>query len=225
MSAQLLDCVEVDPGADPEYVIIWLHGLGADGEDFRAYAAAVQLSASLAVRFVFPTAPQRSVTVSMGSVDRAWFDVRDGDVASQVDPDGFEESARHLRNLIQRELDGGMPAAKILLAGFSQGGTIALHTALGFEKRLAGVLVMSAYLPTSVAQAEDGRDVNRGIPIMMTHGDEDPIIPITQAEDTRDDLTRTGYTVAWHPYPMGHHVCIEEIADIRKWLLKVLPPA
>jgi len=224
MSAGLLDCVEIDPESDPGHVVIWLHGLGADGQDFEVYASIVQLPASLAVRYVFPTAPKRSATVSMGTVDRAWFGASDEDVSGQVDLDGIEASARHLRNLIQRELDGGMPSEKILLAGFSQGGTIALYTALGYEKRLAGVLAMSAYLPTSKFLEKVCRDVNREIPIMMAHGEQDPVVPIAQAENARDVLTRMGYAVEWYTYPMTHHVCIEEFADIRQWLLAVLQP-
>jgi len=222
MSTELLNCVEIDPDSDPAHVVIWLHGLGADGKDFKAYAAAVELPEDLAVRFVFPTAPKRSVTVCLGTSDFAWFDMPTGDVTGKVDLDGIEASARHLRNLIQRELDRGMPPERILLAGFSQGGTIALHTALGYSRRLAGVLAMSAYLPTSEALEKECRDVNRQIPIMMAHGEQDPVIPMAVAEKTRDDLIRMGCTVEWHTYPMTHHVCIEEIADIRKWLLRVL---
>ncbi|CAD7842527.1 MAG: hypothetical protein [Olavius algarvensis Delta 4 endosymbiont] len=225
MSAEYLDCVEVDPESAPACVVIWLHGHGANGKDFKAYAAVLQLPASLAARFVFPTAPQRSAMVSAGTVNRAWFEIHAGDVSGKVELDGIEASAQHLRNLIQRELDRGVPSEKILLAGFSHGGTIALHTALGYEKRLAGVLAMSAYLPTCADLEKARRDVNREIPIMMTHGELDPVIPIAQAESTRDALTRMGYAVEWHTYPMMHHVCIEEFADIRKWLLEVLRPA
>ena len=225
MSAELLDCVEINPESDPASVIIWLHGLGADGQDFEAYAAAIQLPASLAVRYVFPTAPRRAVTVDMGTVDCAWFGIPDGEVSGNMDLDGIESSVQHLRNLIQRELDRGIPAERILLAGFSQGGTIALHAALGYEKRLAGVLAMSAYLPTSAALEQACRDVNREVPIMMAHGEQDPLIPIARVENARDALSRMGYTVEWYTYPMRHHVCIEELADIRKWLLEVLLPA
>lgn len=223
MSTKLLNCVEIDPDSDPAHVVIWLHGLGADGEGFKAYAAAVQLPKDLAVRFVFPTSPKRSVTVCLGTSDFAWFDMPDGDVTGKMDLDGIEASVQHLRNLIQRELDRGMPPEKILLAGFSQGGTIALLTALGYEKRLAGVLAMSAYLPTSEALEKECREVNRQIPIMMAHGELDPVIPIPVAEKARDALICMGCTVEWYTYPMTHHVCIKEIADIRKWLLRVLP--
>lgn len=224
MSDQLLDCVEINPESDPASVVIWLHGLGADAQAFEAYAAAVQLPASLAVRYVFPNAPKRLVTVELGTVDRAWFDIPDGEVSGNMDLDGIQSSVQHLRNLIQRELDGGMPSERILLAGFSQGGTIALQTALGYEKRLAGVLAMSTYLPTSTALEKACRDVNREIPIMMAHGEHDPLIPVAQVANARDVLSRMGYVVEWYTYPMSHHVCIEEFADIRKWLLEVLRP-
>jgi len=225
MTTEMLDCVELNPDTAPAYAIIWLHGLGADGHDFEPVAQALQLPASLPIRFVFPHAPQRPVTVNMGAVMRAWYDILEMDVARRVDLENILTSAQLLRNLIQRELDNGIPSQRILLAGFSQGGAIALHTGLRYEKPLAGILAMSTYLPTVETLEAECHAANRDIPILMTHGQYDPVIPIVHAENTREALIRLGYSVQWQAYPMEHQVCIEEIADLRSWLLEVLPPA
>ncbi len=224
MTSELLDCVEINPEGDPAYVVIWLHGLGADGHDFEAYAHAMQLPESLPVRYVFPNAPKRSVTVNMGTVSRAWYDIVEMDVSRNVDVKNIVASSNLLRNLIQRELDTGIPSEKILLAGFSQGGAIVLHTALRYEKPLAGILAMSTHLPTMASLAAERSEVNRHIPILMVHGEQDPVIPIVHAESTREELTRQGYAVHWYAYPMQHHACIEEIRDIRTWMLAVMQP-
>jgi len=225
MTTERLDYVEINPQAEPAYVVIWLHGLGADGHDFEAIVPALQLPDSLPIRFVFPHAPQRSVTVNMGMVMRAWYDIVETDVAREVDVASIAESSGLLRNLIQRELDRGVPSEKILLAGFSQGGVIVLHTALRYEKPLAGILAMSTYLPTADSLEAERHAANREIPIMLAHGQHDPVIPIVNAENTREELARLGYDYQWFSYPMEHHVCIEEIADIRSWMLKLFQPA
>ena len=225
MTTDRLECIEINPEKEPAYVVIWLHGLGADGHDFETIVPALQLPESLPVRFVLPHAPLRSVTVNMGTVMRAWYDIRELDVTQDVDVVNIEASARQLRDLVQRELDAGILSTRILLAGFSQGGTIALHTALRYEKPLAGVLAMSTYLPT-VDSLDAGRSaVNRDIPILMLHGEYDPVIPVACAESTRHELTRREYAVQWHTYPMQHHVCIDEIREIRTWLLAVMNAA
>ncbi len=224
MTSELLDCVEINPEGAPAYVVIWLHGLGADGHDFKAYAQAMQLPESLPVRYVFPTAPQRSVTVNMGTVTRAWYDIVEMDVSRNVDVANIRASSNLLQALIQRELDAGIPSEKILLAGFSQGGAIVLHTALRYKKTLAGVLVMSAHLPTVASLETERSEVNRNIPILMVHGKQDPVIPIAHAKSTREELTRQGYTIQWYTYPMQHHACIEELRDMRNWLLDVMQP-
>jgi phospholipase/carboxylesterase len=224
MTSGLLECVEINPEKEPAYVVIWLHGLGADGHDFEGIVPALQLPDSLPIRYVFPHAPQRAVTINMGMVMRAWYDILETDVARTVDVESVVESSNLLRNLIQRELDSGVPSKKILLAGFSQGGAIVLHTALRYEKPLAGILGMSTYLPTADSLEAECHAANRKIPIMIAHGQHDPVIPIVNAENTREELTRLEYAVQWYTYPMEHHVCIEEIADIRSWMLEVLPP-
>jgi len=224
MTSELLECVEMNPAADPAYEVIWLHGLGADGHDFEAIVPELHLPESLPIRYVFPHAPTRPVTINMGMVMRAWYDILEMDVSRKVDVDNIAESALLLRNLIQRELDAGMPSEKILLAGFSQGGAIVLHTALRYEKPLAGLLDLSAYLPTVDSLGRERNDANGKIPIMMAHGQQDPMIPIINAENTREALTRLNYTVQWHAYPMEHQVCMEEIQAIRAWMLSIMQP-
>jgi phospholipase/carboxylesterase len=225
MTSELLDCVEMNPEADPAYVVIWLHGLGADGHALATLAPALQLPDTLPIRHVFPHAPQRSVTVNRGMTMRAWYDILETDVTRKVDLDSILASSRLLRNLIQRELDNGVPSEKILLAGFSQGGAIVLHTALRYEKPLAGIMALSTYLPTFDELEAERSEVNQNIPIMMAHGQNDPVIPIVNGENTREALTRLEYAIQWYTYPMEHFICIEEIAEIRRWLLKVLQPA
>ncbi len=224
MTSELLDCVEINPEADPAYVVIWLHGLGADGHDFEAIVPELHLPESLPIRYVFPHAPTRPVTINMGMVMRAWYDILEMDVSRKVDVDNIVESSMLLRNLIQRELDAGMPSEKILLAGFSQGGAIVLHTALRYEKPLAGLLALSTYLPTVDSLGSARNDANGKIPIMMAHGQHDPMIPIVNAENTRAALINLNYTVQWHAYPMEHQVCMEEIQAIRAWMLSIMQP-
>ena len=166
----------------------------------------------------------RNYALNGGAVMRAWYDIVETDVSRQVDVDSILASAQLLNNLIQRELDNGVPSEKILLAGFSQGGVIVLHTALRHAKPLAGILAMSTYLPTVDSLETERSEANRNIPIFMAHGQNDPVIPIVNAENTREALARLDYNVELRTYPMEHHVCIEEIADIRTWLLEVLQP-
>jgi phospholipase/carboxylesterase len=225
MTSELLECVEINPEKEPAYVVIWLHGLGADGHDFEAIVPELRLPESLPVRYLFPHAPTRPVTINMGMVMRAWYDILEMDVSRKVDVDTIVESSGLLRDLIQRELDAGIPSERILLAGFSQGGAIVLHTALRYEKPLAGLLALSTYLPTLESLAAERSDANRHIPILMAHGKHDPMIPIINAENTREALTRLGYTIQWHTYPMEHQVCTEEIEAIRNWMLEIMQPA
>lgn len=222
MTSELLECVEINPEKEPAYVVIWLHGLGADGHDFEAIVPELRLPESLPVRYLFPHAPMRPVTINMGMVMRAWYDILEMDVSRKVDVDTIVESSSLLRDLIQRELDAGIPSERILLAGFSQGGAIVLHTALRYEKPLAGLLALSTYLPTVDSLAAEHSDANRHIPILMAHGKHDPMIPIINAENTREALTRLGYTIQWHTYPMEHQVCMEEIQAVRNWMLEIM---
>jgi phospholipase/carboxylesterase len=223
LNSDLLDCIEINPSGEPTATIIWLHGLGADGHDFEAIVPELGLPESLPVRYVFPHAPVRSITINAGLRMRAWFDILDLEHrADSVDMDQFRESEDTLRALINNELKSRMPSDRILLAGFSQGGAVALHTGLLYPKRLAGILAMSMHLPTIHDLATQLSPVSRNIPIMMAHGQMDPVIPVAKAIETRQELTRMGYAVKWHEYPMQHTVCADEIQEIRSWLLQIL---
>jgi phospholipase/carboxylesterase len=216
----LLDSVKIDPKAEPYASIIWLHGLGADGHDFEPIVPELGLPETLPIRFIFPHAPMRSVTINAGMVMRAWYDVVGLPGAGGIELDDFFESVDHLDALIQKEMESGMPSERILLAGFSQGGAISLHTALTYGKRLAGILALSTYLPTVDNIAEQISSTNKDIPIMMAHGTRDPMIPMAHAVRTKQALRRLGIQISWHEYPIMHGVCVEEIQDIRSWLLK-----
>ena len=223
LNSNLLDCIEVNPAGEPKATIIWLHGLGADGHDFEAIVPELHLPESLCVRYLFPHAPVRSVTINSGLRMRAWFDIFGLDfTVDSVDMDQFLESGDMLTALINNELKSGMPSDRILLAGFSQGGAIGLHTGLLSQKQLAGILAMSMHLPAINRLATELSSANRKVPIMMAHGQMDPVIPVTKAIETRQELTRLGYAVKWHEYPMQHTVCADEIQEIRSWLLQIL---
>jgi len=222
MSEELLDCLEIDPAGEPSAVVIWLHGLGADGHDFEPIVPELRLPGDLPVRFVFPHAPQRPVTINYGMVMRAWYDILDMDVARRIDLKNFLDSAARLKDLIARELQAGIPSERIVLAGFSQGGAVALHTGLRYEKPLAGILALSTYLPTVERLEEERSPANAETPVFMAHGRYDPMIPMDNATVAREALDSLGYKVEWHEYPIEHQVSMEEIRDIGDWLAKVL---
>ena len=222
MDADYLDCVEIDPPVKPKAVVLWLHGLGADGHDFEPIVPELKLPPELPVRFVFPHAPERAVTINMGMKMRAWYDILEMDVRRRVDTDNIRESARYLNKLILREIRYGMPPERIVIAGFSQGGVISLHAALRHPDRLAGILALSTYLPTADSLEKEASDANRDIPIMMAHGAYDPVIPIGNGKAAHKTLSDLGYRVEWFEYPMQHEVCLEEIGAIRAWLVKIL---
>ena len=223
MDSDLLDRIEINPSGEPTATIIWLHGLGADGHDFEAIVPELDLPESLSLRYVFPHAPVRSITINAGLRMRAWFDILDLEhTAESVDMDQFLESGGMLRALIHNELKSGIPSDRIVLAGFSQGGAIVLHTGLMYPEQLAGILAMSMHLPTIHNIATELSPANRKVPIMMAHGQMDPVIPVAKAIETRQELTRLGYAVGWHAYPIQHTVCANEIREIRSWLLQIL---
>jgi phospholipase/carboxylesterase len=219
---RLLDYVEINPETKPLATVIWLHGLGADGHDFEPVVPDLRLPASLPIRFLFPHAPGRPVTINAGMIMRAWYDILELGDPTAVNMEELVESADHVRALIENENERGIEPHRIVLAGFSQGGTIALHAGLRYEKKLAGLLGLSTYLPELDALAQQRSEVNLRIPIMMAHGYMDPMIPIAKGIQTKQELTRLGYSVEWHQYSITHGVCPEEIRDIRTWLLKVL---
>jgi phospholipase/carboxylesterase len=220
--ADQLEAIEIETAASPGASIIWMHGLGADGHDFVDVVPELGLPARPGVRFVFPHAPMRPVTVNGGYVMRAWYDIRDADGVRREDPAGVRASQRAIETLIAREKERGVPAAAIVLAGFSQGGAMALHTALRHTERLAGVMALSCSLPLSDTLAGEAAPANRDVSIFMAHGTHDPMIPMARALRAREVLTGLGYRLEWHEYPMPHSVCVEEIAHIGAWLAKVL---
>jgi phospholipase/carboxylesterase len=219
---ELIDCLEINPNHDPLASIIWLHGLGADGYDFEPIVGELRLPTGLPLRFVFPHAPERPVTINAGMVMRAWCDVYPPSFSREFDLEGILESVDLLRALIAREMHLGFPSERIVLAGFSQGGVIALHTGLTYEKKLAGIMGLSTHLPSLDMAAKERSEENKAVPIMMAHGAMDPLIPMSKALRARQALIGLGYSVRWHDYPMQHEVCREEIADIRTWLVEVL---
>ncbi len=212
----------IEPPDTATASIIWLHGLGADGHDFESIVAELGDSVTRNVRYVFPHAPRIPVTINGGTVMRAWYDIADTDLASRADESGVRASAGILEGLIEQELAKGLASTRILLAGFSQGGAIALHTGLRYRKSLAGILALSTYLPLQEAAREEIQAANRDIPIFLAHGSQDPVIPLALCEQSRKFLASLGYRVQCHTYPMPHAVCQEEIRDIAIWLEQVV---
>jgi len=215
-----LPCVEVRPAAPPQAAVIWMHGLGADGHDFEPLVP--ELRMPLPVRFVFPHAPRRPVTVNGGYVMRAWYDIAAFDLSRGEDADGIRASAEKLEGLIAHEVDRGIPARRIVIAGFSQGGAMALHTGLRHRERLAGILALSTYLPLAGTLAAEAAAANRECPVFMGHGQEDTVVALPHALLSRRRLEEAGYPVEWHEYSTGHGLCPDEIGDIRAWLARVL---
>ncbi|MDH3612485.1 MAG: alpha/beta hydrolase [Gammaproteobacteria bacterium] len=221
----MADTVEIETGANPGGSVIWLHGLGADGHDFEPIVPELCLPDRPALRFVFPHAPLRPVTINGGMTMRAWYDILSLDGDGPVDEAGIRSSAEILETLIAREKERGIDARNIVVAGFSQGGAIAMHVALRHPERLAGLMALSTYLPLSsyfqtevVANPGAG---NQELPIFMAHGSFDPMLPMTLGRSSADSLLESGFDVEWHDYPMAHAVCAEEIQDIRAWLIRV----
>ena len=218
MLAAPLSTVEINPPTDPVAVVIWLHGLGADGHDFEPIVPELQLPPDLPVRFVFPHAPEIAVTAFGGQRARAWFDF---DPAG-TDLPGMKKSVLQIQDLIQTELDNGMPSERILLAGFSQGGVMAFQTALYYPKPLAGILALSTFLAEGENLASGKSQANEQIPILMCHGQSDSVLPLSLGKSSLETLQAAGYAVEWHEYPMGHEVNLEEIREISRWLQRVL---
>ncbi|MEE9254945.1 MAG: alpha/beta fold hydrolase [Pseudomonadales bacterium] len=216
MSA-ILEHVELETGDDPSAAVIWLHGLGADGHDFEPVVALLDLPAQLPIRFVFPHAPERAVTINAGMRMRAWYDMdpSEGPYSGEAD---IQASAALVEALLEREIDRGIDSKRLILAGFSQGGVMALHTGLRYRRPLAGVLALSTYLHDHAHLAEQCSFENLDTPIMMAHGLMDPMIPVRRGVSSREELLKLDYEVAWHEYAMGHEVCAQELADISRWL-------
>jgi phospholipase/carboxylesterase len=220
--SDLLDALEIETAPDAEAAVIWMHGLGADGHDFEPIVPELGLRAWPAVRFVFPHAPLRPVTINQGQVMRAWYDIRALAGARREDEAGVRQSARQIEALIERERQRGIAPGRLVLAGFSQGGAMALHVGLRHPERLAGILALSCFLPLAGTLAAEAAAANRDVPIFWTHGTHDPLIPLALAEQGREQVAALGYRIEWRQYPMPHAVCAEEIADIARWLGRVL---
>ncbi len=219
---ELLDTIEIETGKNPTASVIWLHGLGADGNDFAPIVPELRLPKA-AIRFVFPHAPVRPVTINGGMRMRAWYDITDG-ANRREDERGVRASQVLIEALVGREKERGTKAGRLVLAGFSQGGAIALHTGLRHPERIAGIMALSTYVPVGEKLSAEASTANRDVPIFMGHGSDDPIIPLARAEQSRNLLKSLGYPAEWHKYAMPHSVCPEELADIGTWLGKVLGP-
>jgi phospholipase/carboxylesterase len=223
VSPGLLDAVEVEPRAQADAAVVLLHGLGADGHDFEALVQEVRLPAPHTVRWVFPHAPIRAVTLNGGQRMRAWYDITSLDWNGPEDEPGLRESADGVRALVEREKGRGIASDRIVLAGFSQGGALALYAALREPARLAGVVALSSYLPLASRLAQEAHPANAAVSIFMAHGTHDPVVPHVFGEGSRDLLRSHGYDVEWHSYPIPHTVSAEEIGDLRAWLLHSVP--
>jgi phospholipase/carboxylesterase len=221
-----LESIEIETKPHPTAAVIWMHGLGADGNDFVPIVNELDLSAVKGgIRFVFPHAPMRPVTINNGHVMRAWYDISFGDLEGntrKADENGLRESQLQIGQLISRENNRKIPASRIILAGFSQGGAIALQTGLRYPEQLAGVMALSTYLPLMESFAQEAAAANAKTSVFMAHGTEDPVVPYIMGDRSRARLLESGYPVDWHEYRMPHSVCLEEIKDIGRWIGRVL---
>jgi len=219
--SETLPAIEIETKRKPSHAVIWLHGLGADGNDFVPVVKELKLP-PLGIRFVFPHAPMRPVTINGGFVMRAWYDIAYQELAFKEDERGLRESQKLIEELIVRENTRGIPSSRIVLAGFSQGGVLALQTGLRQSKPLAGLMALSSYLPMSPMVEVERNAASNSVPIFMGHGITDNIVPLALGRMSRDTLIKLGYEVDWHQYTMPHSVCPEELADIGVWLKRVL---
>ena len=214
----VLESVEKQTADNPTHSVIWLHGLGADGNDFVPIIPVLTAPDWPPLRFVFPHAPMMPVTVNGGMRMRAWYDIKGMDIADKQDDAGIRASMQAVAALIDREVERGVPTQQIILAGFSQGGAIALSLGLRAQRPLAGIVALSTYLPLAESLAGERSEANAGTPIFWGHGSMDPVVPQVLGERSRDALKALGYAVEWHSYPMPHQVSGEEIAELRTWL-------
>jgi phospholipase/carboxylesterase len=223
--SELLETIELETGLNPTAAVIWMHGLGADGNDFVPIVNELDLSGAPTIRFIFPHAPQIPVTINNGYVMRAWYDVAFGDLegnTKRADEKGVRQSQAQIGQLIAREAARKIPSKNIVLAGFSQGGAIALQTGLRYPDKLAGVMALSCYLPCIDSFAAEAAAANMKTPLLIAHGTQDPVVPYAMGKNANDLLAKAGYAVEWREYPMQHSVCLEEVRDIGSWLTRVL---
>jgi phospholipase/carboxylesterase len=221
MPTDLLPSIEVDTAPNPSHAVIWLHGLGADGNDFVPIVRELGLT-GLAIRFIFPHAPLQAVTINGGYVMRAWYDIGYEDLSLREDEKGVRESEQTVAQIIAGLGERGISPERVILAGFSQGGAIALQTGLRYPERLGGILALSTYLPLPDKVAAERHESNRDIPVFMAHGTEDPIVPLKLAQASCTRILNLGYAVEWHEYRMPHAVCPEEIWDVSGWLRRLV---
>lgn len=218
-SGALLECVEINTGPNPEHAVIWMHGLGADGHDFEPIVPHLGIPAATPVRFVFPHALRRPITVNNGAVMRAWYDIIElGSTSKGQDESGIRHSASKIMALIDHQISLGIPASNIVLAGFSQGGAMALHVGLRYPQTLAGIMSLSAYLLFSEKLQHECASANAKTPVFIGHGTQDPMVPFFLGEAARAELEKGDWPVQWHSYPMPHSVSQPEIEDIGRWL-------
>ncbi|HSH89133.1 MAG TPA: alpha/beta hydrolase [Ramlibacter sp.] len=217
-----LETLEKETGPNPQATVIVLHGLGADGNDFVPIAQELDLAEAGPVRFVFPHAPIIPVTINNGMSMRAWYDILGMELVKREDEAGLRRSVGQVEELLAREKERGIPAGRIVLAGFSQGCAIALMTGIRHQERLAGIVGMSGYLPLAGTSAAERTDANALTPIFLGHGQYDNVVSIDRGLASRDMLRGLGYHVDWHEYPMAHSVCMEEIQDLNAFLVKAL---
>lgn len=222
MSDSLLETIEIETAPDPSVSVIWLHGLGADGNDFAPIVRELDLNGCPPIRFIFPHAPTMPVTINNGYVMRAWYDILGLDLGQREDMAGLRKSQARVEALIAREKERGIPAHRIILAGFSQGCAMTLQTGLRYPEKLAGLLCLSGYLPLNQSVPDERNSANHDTPIFLVHGRNDPVIPIALAQKSRDILKSLGYNVEWHEYMMPHSICQEEVDDIGAWLRRIL---
>ena len=219
---QLLENIEIETAPNPQYAVIWLHGLGADGNDFVPLVNELDLSGLPGIRFVFPHAKTMPVTINGGYVMRAWYDISNADLSRREDEGGLRASQRDVEALIAREKARGIPASRIILAGFSQGCAMTLQTGMRHSEKLAGMLCLSGYLPLAGVAAAERSAESLATPIFMAHGTHDNVVPFVRAQQSAQVLKELGYQVEWHEYMMQHSLCLEEVQDISKWLRKVI---
>lgn len=220
--ATVLPAVEIETAPNPDASVIWLHGLGDTGHGWSQAVPALALPPTMRVRFVFPHAPSLPVAINNGYVMPAWYDIREANLSERADIDGVKRSQAQLEALIARENSRGVAAHRIVLAGFSQGGAIALYTGLRYRERLAGIVALSTYLVAGSALATEASAANRDTPIFMGHGLYDPVVQLAWAEASREALERAGWKVEWHAYPMEHSAVMEELAEVSRFLVRVL---
>jgi phospholipase/carboxylesterase len=213
--------IELNPSTPPVGTVIWMHGLGADGNDFVPIVDELHLPKNLPLRFIFPNAPERPVTLNNGYIMRAWFDIESLNTSARIDHEGISDSIEDIQHFIEKEHERGIPYENIILAGFSQGAVMAMLTGLQFSKKLGGIIALSGYLPSN--EKIQFQAANQSTAIFLAHGSQDPVVPFLLGEMTKKLLVERHYSVDWHAYNMPHSVCLEEIKDISEWLQKRIP--